>query len=80
MIVPRPPKFGGDMAFSVRFTPPYLAHFIEIFLQNYEEVEAAFVLPEDNPNKLFSSDLKKGVLTELIPMIAHMRKVGERGS
>ena len=47
----------------------------DMSFSTYEEVEAAFVLPEDNPNKLFSSDLKKGVLTELLPMIAHMRKI-----
>ena len=48
---------------------------IPILFQTYEEIEAAFALPEDDPKKLFSSDFKKGVLLELKPLIAAMRKV-----
>jgi tyrosyl-tRNA synthetase len=47
----------------------------EMRFKTYEEIEHAFSLPEDDPKKLFSSDFKKGVLLELKPLIAAMRKI-----
>jgi len=43
--------------------------------KTYEEVEAAFVLPESDPEKLYSADLKKGILGELKPMLEYLRKI-----
>ena len=39
-------------------------------------MEAAFALPESDPNVVMSGDLKPGVAAELAPLFDFMRKVG----
>mmetsp|Transcript_27128 Transcript_27128/g.75826 ORF Transcript_27128/g.75826 Transcript_27128/m.75826 type:complete len:580 (+) Transcript_27128:96-1835(+) len=44
-----------------------------LLFKTYEELEKAFRLPEDDPNKLRSGELKRGMIAELSVLIGHMR-------